>query len=130
VEWDFEGIRYFDNGPPTVQYLFVLDALNFCFLPDKDLSYDHLAFGLKAALQNDKSLFSCWFVVLVFFQSLCSLCFDGTLYSFLIYIVSLSLIHRKKNKITGPQLRELLRWLRPLPLEDEEWKLSHWKAHV
>jgi hypothetical protein len=33
VEWDFEGIHYFDYGPPTVQYLFVLDALNFCFWP-------------------------------------------------------------------------------------------------
>lgn len=33
VEWDFEGIHYFDNGPRTVQYLFVLDALNFCFWP-------------------------------------------------------------------------------------------------
>lgn len=33
VEWNFEGIHYFDNGPLTVQYLFVLDALNFCFWP-------------------------------------------------------------------------------------------------
>lgn len=33
VEWDYEGIHYFDNGPLTVQYLFVLDALNFCFWP-------------------------------------------------------------------------------------------------
>lgn len=33
VEWDFEGIHYFDNGPLSVQYLFVLDALNFCFWP-------------------------------------------------------------------------------------------------
>jgi hypothetical protein len=33
VEWDFEGIHYYDNGPLTVQYLFVLDALNFCFWP-------------------------------------------------------------------------------------------------
>lgn len=33
VNWDFEGIHYFDNGPLTVQYLFVLDALNFCFWP-------------------------------------------------------------------------------------------------
>jgi len=36
---------------------------------DKDLSYDHLASRLKAALQNDKSVFSCWFVVLVFFKA-------------------------------------------------------------
>lgn len=35
VEWDFEGIHFFDNGPLTVQYLFVLDALNFCFWPGK-----------------------------------------------------------------------------------------------
>lgn len=33
VDWDFEGIHYFDNGPLTVQYLLVLDALNFCFWP-------------------------------------------------------------------------------------------------
>jgi hypothetical protein len=33
IEWDFEGIHYFDNGPLTVQYLFVLDTLNFCFWP-------------------------------------------------------------------------------------------------
>ncbi|KAI8031056.1 hypothetical protein LOK49_LG01G03199, partial [Camellia lanceoleosa] len=31
IEWDFEGTHYFDNGPVTVQYLLVLDALNFCF---------------------------------------------------------------------------------------------------
>nr|GMC62726.1 UPF0553 protein-like [Ipomoea batatas] len=57
VEWNFEGIHYFDDGPLTVQYLLVLDALNFCFWPDKDLSYDHLASGLKEALENDKSAF-------------------------------------------------------------------------
>lgn len=33
VEWNYEGIHYFDNGPLSVQYLFVLDALNFCFWP-------------------------------------------------------------------------------------------------
>ncbi|XP_022751217.1 queuosine salvage protein-like isoform X4 [Durio zibethinus] len=57
VEWDYEGIHYFDNGPLTVQYLFVLDTLNFCFWPDKDLNYDHLAKGLKEALLNDNSAF-------------------------------------------------------------------------
>ncbi|XP_014519503.2 queuosine salvage protein [Vigna radiata var. radiata] len=91
VEWDFEGIHYFDNGPLTVQYLFVLDALNFCFWPDKDLNYDDLASGLKAALQNDKSAFDA---------------------------------DRLQN-YTGPQLRELLRWPRPLPLEDERVRLLH-----
>ncbi|TKY70648.1 UPF0553 protein [Spatholobus suberectus] len=91
VEWDFEGIHYFDNGPLTVQYLFVLDALNFCFWPDKDLSYDHLASGLKAALQNDKSAFDA----------------------------------DRLQKYTGSQLRELLRWPRPLPLEEERVRLLH-----
>ncbi|KAA8522608.1 hypothetical protein F0562_013031 [Nyssa sinensis] len=91
IEWDFEGIHYFDNGPLTVQYLFVLDALNFCFWPDKDLSYDHLASGLKVALQNDKSVFDA----------------------------------DRLQKYTGPQLRELLKWPRPLPLEDERVRLIH-----
>lgn len=91
VEWDYEGIHYFDNGPLSVQYLFVLDALNFCFWPDKDLSYDHLALGLKAALQNDKSAFDA----------------------------------DRLQKYTGPELRELLKWPRPLPLEDERVRLLH-----
>ncbi|KAM7520407.1 hypothetical protein LguiB_019369 [Lonicera macranthoides] len=91
VEWDYEGIHYFDNGPLTVQYLFVLDALNFCFWPDKDLSYDHLASGLKAALQADKSVFDA----------------------------------DRLQKYTGPQLRELLKWPKPLPLEDERVRLMH-----
>ncbi|KAF3440836.1 hypothetical protein FNV43_RR19122 [Rhamnella rubrinervis] len=91
VNWDFEGIHYFDNGPLTIQYLLVLEALNFCFWPDKDLSYDHLASGLKAALLNDKSAFDV----------------------------------DRLQKYTGPQLRELLNWPRPLPLEDERIRLLH-----
>ncbi|ONI02812.1 hypothetical protein PRUPE_6G222900 [Prunus persica] len=91
VNWDFEGIHYFDNGPLTVQYLFVLDALNFCFWPDKDLNYDNLAAGLKAALQNDISVFDV----------------------------------DRLQKYTGPELRELLKWPRPLPLEDERVRLLH-----
>ncbi|XP_050204873.1 uncharacterized protein LOC126654910 [Mercurialis annua] len=91
IEWNFEGIHYFDNGPLTVQYLFVLDALNFCFWPDKDLNYDHLASGLKAALQNDNSVFDA----------------------------------DRLQKYTGPELRELLKWPRPLPLEDERIRLLH-----
>ncbi|XP_022739755.1 queuosine salvage protein-like isoform X2 [Durio zibethinus] len=91
VEWNYEGIHYFDNGPLTVQYLFVLDALNFCFWPDKDLNYDHLANGLKEALLNDKSVFNA----------------------------------DRLQKFTGPQLRELLKWPRPLPLEEERVRLLH-----
>ncbi|PON66744.1 putative Queuosine, Q, salvage protein family [Parasponia andersonii] len=91
VKWDFEGIHYFDNGPLTVQYLLVLDALNFCFWPDADLNYDNLALGLKEVLQNDKSAFDA----------------------------------DRLQKYTGPQLRELLKWPRPLPLEDERVRLLH-----
>ncbi|KAL3833263.1 hypothetical protein ACJIZ3_007999 [Penstemon smallii] len=91
VEWDFEGIHYFDNGPLTVQYLFVLDALNFCFWPDKEMSYDHLAAGLKEALLIDKSAFDA----------------------------------DRLQKYTGPDLRKMLKWPRPLPLEDERVRLMH-----
>ncbi|GKB28956.1 queuosine salvage protein-like protein, partial [Tanacetum coccineum] len=91
VEWNYEGIHYFDNGPLTIQYLFVLDALNFCFWPDKDLNYDDLASGLKAALENDKSVFDA----------------------------------DRLQKYTGLELRQLLKWPRPLPLEDERVRLMH-----
>ncbi|KAK3125555.1 hypothetical protein QOZ80_7BG0606500 [Eleusine coracana subsp. coracana] len=91
VEWDFEGIHYFDNGPLTVQYLFVLDALNFCFWPDKDLSYDHLASGLKLALEKDKT----------------------------------ALDASRLQNYTGPELRQLLDWPRPLPIEEERVRLLH-----
>lgn len=63
----------------------------FLMLEDKDLSYDHLALGLKAALQNDKSAFDA----------------------------------DRLQKYTGPELRELLKWPRPLPLEDERVRLLH-----
>lgn len=91
VEWDFEGIHYFDGGPLTVQYLLVLDALNFCFWPDEELSYDHLALGLKRALEHDKSAFDA----------------------------------DRLQKYTGAELREMLKWPRPLPLEDERVRLLH-----
>ncbi|XP_077233788.1 uncharacterized protein LOC143876060 isoform X2 [Tasmannia lanceolata] len=58
---------------------------------DKDLNYDHLALGLKIALQKDKSAFDA----------------------------------DRLQKYTGPQLRELLNWPRPLPLEDERIRLLH-----
>ncbi|KAA8531586.1 hypothetical protein F0562_006295 [Nyssa sinensis] len=65
--------------------------LNFLFIIDEDLSYDCLALGLKAALENDKSVFDA----------------------------------DRLQKYTGPQLRELLKWPRPLPLEDERVRLMH-----
>ncbi|RHY05802.1 hypothetical protein DYB25_008720, partial [Aphanomyces astaci] len=37
IAWDFGDVHYFadakDGGPLTCQYVFVLDALNFCFWP-------------------------------------------------------------------------------------------------
>lgn len=41
VVWNSDDMHYSDGGPLTVQYLFVLDALNFCFWPGK-LSGAHL----------------------------------------------------------------------------------------
>ncbi|XP_020518173.1 UPF0553 protein isoform X2 [Amborella trichopoda] len=91
IHWDFERIHYFDGGPLTVQYLFVLDALNFCFWPDEELNYDNLALGLNMALQKDKS----------------------------------ALDADRLQKLDGPQLRNILKWPRPLPLEDERIRLLH-----
>ncbi|GBF97280.1 hypothetical protein Rsub_09971 [Raphidocelis subcapitata] len=50
--WDRE-LHFFDGGPHTLQYLLVLDALNFCFWPDGEFEYEHLAGGLKASLLED-----------------------------------------------------------------------------
>ncbi|KAG2492024.1 hypothetical protein HYH03_009753 [Edaphochlamys debaryana] len=46
-------IHYVDGGPLTVQYLLVVDALNFCFWPDEELEYEQLSTGVKAALEAD-----------------------------------------------------------------------------
>ncbi|KAK9670276.1 hypothetical protein RND81_13G190900 [Saponaria officinalis] len=89
VEWDFEGIHYFDGGPLSVQYLLVLDALIFCFY--EELNYDHLALGLKRALEHDKS----------------------------------ALDADRLQKYTGLELQKMLKWPRPLPLEDERIRLLH-----
>ncbi|KAI8462903.1 MAG: hypothetical protein J3K34DRAFT_527409 [Monoraphidium minutum] len=50
--WDKE-LHFYDGGPHTLQYLLVLDALNFCFWPDEELEYEHLAGGLKASMLED-----------------------------------------------------------------------------
>ncbi|GAB2231785.1 hypothetical protein Droror1_Dr00010797 [Drosera rotundifolia] len=96
VEWDFEGIHFFDGGPLTVQYLLVVDAINFCFWPDEELSYDHLASRLKKALKRDNSVLDA----------------------------------DRLQKYTGPDLRELLEWPRPLPLEDERARLLNEVGNV
>ncbi|OWZ17255.1 hypothetical protein PHMEG_0008827 [Phytophthora megakarya] len=57
VTWDSGDFHYFEDvkqdGPLTCQYVFVLDALNFCFWPTDNMEYEHLARGLKTALLND-----------------------------------------------------------------------------
>jgi hypothetical protein len=62
VEWDSSGWHYnadaATDGPLTAQYIFVLDALNFCFWPCPGLEYEHLAIGLKNALLNDPTAFN------------------------------------------------------------------------
>ncbi|GAQ87970.1 hypothetical protein KFL_003900100 [Klebsormidium nitens] len=55
VVWNSDDMHYSDGGPLTVQYLFLLDALNFCFWPDSEFDYVHLAKGLKASLEKDKA---------------------------------------------------------------------------
>eukprot|EP01132_Coremiostelium_polycephalum_P008432 gene8432-10351_t len=41
----------------TAKYILVLDSLNFCFWPDSELEYHHLARGLKTTLERDPSSF-------------------------------------------------------------------------
>lgn len=57
VTWDSGDFHYFadveQDGPLTCQYVFVLDALNFCFWPTENMEYEHLARGLKTALLSD-----------------------------------------------------------------------------
>uniref|UniRef100_A0A383VZK3 Queuosine 5'-phosphate N-glycosylase/hydrolase n=1 Tax=Tetradesmus obliquus TaxID=3088 RepID=A0A383VZK3_TETOB len=51
-------LHFCDRGPLTVQYLLVVDALNFCFWPDGELEYEHLAGGIKASVLKDPSCIS------------------------------------------------------------------------
>lgn len=61
IEWDKSGWHYQADaavsGPLTCQYILVLDALNFCFWPTPGLEYEHLARGLKRALERDEHAF-------------------------------------------------------------------------
>eukprot|EP00606_Chrysophyceae_sp_TOSAG23-5_P000362 GSChrysophyteH2.ASY1.ANO1.1265.1 assembled CDS len=61
VDWDASGWHYDadvkSNGPLTCQYVFVMDALNFCFWPTPQLEYDTLALSLKAQLERDVTVF-------------------------------------------------------------------------
>ena len=57
IEWDSNQWHYSADvttyGPLTAQYIFVLDALNFCFWPNKNFEYDVLAVSLKKVLESD-----------------------------------------------------------------------------
>lgn len=61
VTWDACNWHYCDDvpygGPLACQYIFVLDALNFCFWPQPGLEYDTLAISLKEQLEKDKHSF-------------------------------------------------------------------------
>lgn len=50
--WD-ASVHFVGAPSDTVQYLLVLDALNFCFWPDPGLGYADLATGLREALLAD-----------------------------------------------------------------------------
>ena len=58
VLWDSDGWHYTDGGHRTCQYVFVMDALNFCFWPSPGLEYDTLAKSLKFVLESDKNAFA------------------------------------------------------------------------
>eukprot|EP00601_Ochromonadales_sp_CCMP2298_P004962 CAMPEP_0173190590 /NCGR_PEP_ID=MMETSP1141-20130122/12427_1 /TAXON_ID=483371 /ORGANISM="non described non described, Strain CCMP2298" /LENGTH=304 /DNA_ID=CAMNT_0014114711 /DNA_START=11 /DNA_END=922 /DNA_ORIENTATION=- len=62
VEWDAQGWHYCADvgaiGPLTVQFIFVMDALNFCFWPSPRFEYDTLAVSLKNVLEKDPSAFN------------------------------------------------------------------------
>lgn len=61
-EWDKCGWHFVSDaksgGPLTCQYIFVLDALNFCFWPSAELEYDYLATSLtRVLLETDPKAF-------------------------------------------------------------------------
>lgn len=62
-QWDTAVHYCADSGAPdggvlTVQYLFVLDSLNFCFWPTPELEYEHLAGAVKAVVEAKPSAIS------------------------------------------------------------------------
>jgi hypothetical protein len=61
VEWDASGWHYNldadSGGDRTCQYIFVMDALNFCFWPSPGFEYDTLAVSLKHRLEANPNAF-------------------------------------------------------------------------
>jgi hypothetical protein len=57
VHWHYDLDAKLD-GKLTIQYLFVVDALNFCFWPSETFEYEVLALSLKHVLENDSNAFN------------------------------------------------------------------------
>ena len=59
MQWDAQGWHYCTDvaemGPLTGQYIFVMDALNFCFWASPGFEYDALAMSLKLVLEADST---------------------------------------------------------------------------
>lgn len=57
VDWNDGDVHYNqdagEGGALTCQYIFLVDALNFCFWPTPGMEYEHLAIGLKKAVELD-----------------------------------------------------------------------------
>jgi hypothetical protein len=58
IEWDSLGWHYTEKNSLTAQYVFVLDALNFCFWPATGLEYEQLATSLRDVLTSDPGAFN------------------------------------------------------------------------
>ena len=60
IRWDSGDFHYCQDaqfdGPLTCQYVMILDGLNFCFWPTPGMEYEHLARGLKQALEQDPTI--------------------------------------------------------------------------
>ena len=59
-QWAADGMHLVDPSNPelTARCVLVVDALNWCFWPDGELEYEHLAGGVKASALRDPSLVS------------------------------------------------------------------------
>jgi hypothetical protein len=62
IQWDSAGWHFCSDashtGWMTAQYIFVLDALNFCFWPCKNFEYENLAVSLKIVFEENPDSFS------------------------------------------------------------------------
>lgn len=59
-QWAADGMHFVDptNQELTARCVLVVDALNWCFWPDGELEYEHLAGGVKRAALRDPNLLS------------------------------------------------------------------------